>query len=233
MSMDWQESARFGLYRGFAVQLCICPLDVIKTQQQAHGGKAYDIFRERGIKGGLYKGLQPQLAKMVLKQAWTWPMITHLPSCFPFSPMGQQIATGLTIATVNAVCLTPFEKIKVQLQLGQQISWEKGWSAVGPNFRKLSVSWIAFMGAQHALRGERKLTTWETMKVGVQTAGIVGLVKAPFDWKNTISQGGLKAVKTSYFRGAPLAIISLIVHNWTSIALLNHWQVSSEQHEIA
>lgn len=241
-------SSFWGIGRGISVHSLIYPLEVIKIRQQCSQGEskcvriAMNVMREEGI-GAFYKGLAPQLVRTSIKQFWCWPMVTEMPSVlqrYQVGNLGQQVITGISIATIDAAISTPLERAKIlSASRGAnkfcfQSAYREGWQGFPTHWCKLSVNWVAFMTAQKHLRdrssGSSKdsLSFSQLTKIGVEVALIVSLVSAPFDIANTLKQAqnltssqllSLNRVFKLY-RGWPLNALSLIIHNIASVTLI-------------
>lgn len=241
-------SSLWGIGRGICVHSLIYPLEVIKIRQQCSQGtsKSYQIavalFRQEGI-SAFYQGLAPQLVKTSIKQVWCWPMITGMPSVlqrYPIENLTQQAITGLSIATVDAAISTPLERAKIlsafrgTSKFCFHNAYRDGWRGWGAHWSKLSVNWVAFLTAQKYLRdrssGSSKdpLSFPELTKIGVEVALIVSLVSAPFDIANTLKQAQnltpLHLLSRNrifqLYRGWPLNVFSLVIHNIASVTLI-------------
>ncbi len=231
-----------GVGRGLVVQSLTYPLEVIKTHQQALLSQersyqiAWRLFQQSGVRS-FYLGLTPQLVRSCCNQAWCWPMMTKIPLLLEgSSPAVQQAMTGLAIATVGACVTTPLEKARIQWALEKPFSWKKGWNGIGIHWTKLSAGWCTFLVAQEGLRkryyissGKQTLPLSQSVLIGVQVALIVSVTSAPFDVANTLKQSESLRLRVLFsgnilrkmFRGWPLNAATLVVHNTTSVALLD------------
>lgn len=241
-------SSLWGVVRGITVHTLIYPLEVVKIRQQCSQDEskslrvALTLFRQEGI-GAFYKGLAPQLLKTCIKQIWCWPMITGMPSIFQRYQIGnlaQQVLTGLSIATVDAIISTPLERAKIlsafkgASKFCLTNAFKEGWRGFTTHWSKLSVNWIVFLTAQKYFRNQssglsgQALSFPELTKIGVQVALIVSLVSAPFDVANTLKQAQNLTPSHLFsregifklYRGWPLSALSLIVHNIASVILI-------------
>lgn len=241
-------SSLWGVVRGISVHTLIYPLEVIKIRQQCSQNEsnslriALKLFRQEGI-SAFYKGLAPQLLKTSIKQIWCWPMITGMPSVlqrYQIENLGQQVLTGLSIATIDAVISTPLERAKVlsafkgTSKFCLKNAFKDGWRGFATHWSKLSVNWVAFLAAQKYLRDQssglsgQSLSFSQLTKIGVQVALIVSLVSAPFDIANTLKQAQ-NLTPTHLFsrqgilklyRGWPMNALSLVIHNIASVTLI-------------
>ena len=251
--MDYKKenlawSSFFGVARGVSVHTLIYPLEVVKIRQQCSQTEtkclkiALIVLRQEGI-GAFYKGLTPQLFKTSIKQIWCWPMITGLPPVFQsyqIENLGQQVFTGLSIATIDAAISTPLERAKILSAFKGKNNfclknmYKEGWQGFSTHWSKLSVNWVTFLVAQKYLRDRSNhcsghtLSFPELIKIGMQVALIVSVVSAPFDIANTLKQA--KNLTPSYlfsrqgffkiYRGWPLNALALVIHNIASVSLI-------------
>lgn len=151
------------------------------------------------------------------------PLVLHP---LQLGSLTDQALTGFSIATVDAMILTPLERMKI-------LSARKGdnfrafeWRGFTAYWTKLSVNWVAFLVAQKYLRDrnttDKPLTLPQLMKIGVQVAVIVSIASAPFDVANTRKQ--INAThKISEYRGWPLSALSLVIHNIATVVVLDRF----------
>jgi hypothetical protein len=202
---------------------------------------ARKIFKQEGV-GAFYKGLTPQLIKTSLKQMWCWPMITAVPGYLHTYGLGeiqQQILTGLSIATVDAVITTPLERAKILSALMGRASislsniYKEGWQGFSTYWAKRSVNMVTFLTAQQYFRDHERSPSGQIslaalIKTGILVAIILSCVSAPLDLVNTLKQsrnlslsyifnrhGGIKL-----YRGWPINSFSLSIHNVASVILI-------------
>lgn len=120
-------AALIGMMRGAASLIIEHPLDVIKTYWQAYPSKVGVISVAKEIRdlkgwGGFYSGAVPNIIRVMLKQAYRYPLMIGLPVLF-----GQltnsitliSISTGLSIALLEVGIITPLERLKVWLMTYQ------------------------------------------------------------------------------------------------------------------
>ena len=241
-------SSLWGVARGITVHLLIYPLEVIKIRQQCSQDEskslriALALLRQEGI-GAFYKGLVAQLLKTSVKQIWCWPMITGMPPVlqrYQIENLGQQVLTGLSIATIEAAISTPLERAKIvsafrgTSKFCLKNAYRDGWRGFATHWSKLSVNWVAFLTAQKYLRDRssgssgQSLSYTQLAKIGVQVALIVSLVSAPFDIANTLKQAQNLTPYHLFsrqgifklYRGWPLNALSLVIHNIASVTLI-------------
>lgn len=128
---NYIEASILGAARGAIGLVVEHPLDYVKTTLQASGAKnsirsiMRSTYTKDGIKG-FYAGVIPNTARVALKQAYRWPLMLGLPSFFQNNlfdkqdhPVLQKSLTGLTIASIESVIVTPLEKFKVWLMTNQ------------------------------------------------------------------------------------------------------------------
>lgn len=123
-------AAIVGMMRGAVSLIFEHPLDVIKTYWQAHPsrlGMISVIAEVRKLKGlrGFYSGAVPNMLRVMLKQAYRYPLMIILPVVFGLmtsSVLVVSIATGLSIAIIEVWIITPLERFKVWLMTYQRFS---------------------------------------------------------------------------------------------------------------
>lgn len=246
-SSNLMQSSLWGTIRGLYVETLLYPLEAVKIRQQcSHTSEksiyiARRIFQQEGV-SAFYKGLSPQLVKTGIKQIWCWPMIMGIPNFLKKYGIGtihQQILTGFSIATVDALITTPLERAKVLSALSRKRSlslasiYKDGWRGFTTYWAKRSINWCTFLTAQKYLRDcdhiESERRSFSALaKIGIQVALIVSIVSAPFDIANTLKQADNQALFSrlsrqgvwKLYRGWPLNALSLIVHNVASIIVI-------------
>lgn len=123
-------AAIVGMMRGALSLVFEHPLDVIKTYWQAHPGKTgiisvvFEVIKLKGWRG-FYSGAVPNVMRVMLKQAYRYPLMIALPIMFAYitsSVLAISIATGLSIAIVEVWIITPLERFKVWLMTYQRLS---------------------------------------------------------------------------------------------------------------
>jgi hypothetical protein len=119
-----------GALRGAASLIVEHPLDVIKIYWQAYPSRqsmllvAKEIRDLKGLRG-FYSGVIPNLLRVMVKQAYRYPLMIALPVVFgSFTPsvVFISIATGLSIALLEVWVITPLERFKVWLMTYQHSS---------------------------------------------------------------------------------------------------------------
>jgi hypothetical protein len=252
-SANFLSSSFWGIVRGVAVHSLIYPLEVVKSHLQVSNHscgilKTVQTIREKDGLGAFYQGIKVQLVKTSMKQAWCWPMITHIPPAlkgWKIDESYHQVLTGGAIATVDAFVTNPLEKTKYdQIFRGNQKSfifsaYKQGFHGLMIYWAHRSVSWISFLVAQQYFRDQlkdeypgQKLTLPQLIKIGLKVAALVSIAIAPFDVANTRKQVqnlspklllSRKAISTLY-RGWPVNIASLAIHNVASVVLIDQLQ---------
>lgn len=200
------------------------------------------MIEQEGV-AGLYREFSAQVLKTSLKQIWCWPMMTGIPMCLSSHGLGDmsgQMITGLSIATVDAAITTPLEKIKILSASNIKRSfsltdiYKEGWKGLGVYWAKKSVTMVTFLTSQKYLRevnrsnAEQPLSFFEMLKVGAQVSLIVSVISAPFDSFNTLKQSqnvslfhfALRSGALKLYRGLPLNVLSLVIQNVASVAVL-------------
>jgi solute carrier family 25 (mitochondrial citrate transporter), member 1 len=120
-------AALIGMMRGAASLIIEHPLDVIKTYWQAYPSKKSVVFVAKEIRnlkgwGGFYSGAVPNIIRVMLKQAYRYPLMVALPAVFGMltnSITLISISTGLSIALLEVGIITPLERLKVWLMTYQ------------------------------------------------------------------------------------------------------------------
>ena len=120
-----------GALRGASSLIVEHPLDVIKTYWQAYpsGRSLFSVAKEvRDLKGwlGFYSGAIPNVMRVMLKQAYRYPLMIALPVVFgTITPSVTyiSIATGLSIALLEVWVITPLERFKIWLMTCQNSSF--------------------------------------------------------------------------------------------------------------
>lgn len=248
------QSSVGGVVRGGMVHGIIYPLQVMKVRQQCDPrAKTSQIFWSLFQKEGptaFYAGFSHQLLQTSLKQLWCWPMMTGLPLFFEqqgVEKREQQICTGITIATIDALTTLFLERHKLQLAAGERRSsfWKnkEGWRGYSTHWSRLSINWVVFLTAQHHLRerahrqNEGPLSLPQLLTIGTQVAFLVSVASAPFDFANTRKQvqnvnlsASLRQGRASLlYRGWPFYALSLTIHNVASVFLLETLQLKTLQ----
>lgn len=180
-------SALLGVKFSFAEFAIGHPFDAVKTKLQAQGtsphqpgyftarGQIKAILRDEGLRG-FYRGGMANLARMMAKNAYRTPARPALKSTFtrmvPDSSttrgkLAVNSLTGLSLATMDAVLLTPLERMKVWLMTvprgGPSLSVQfRAWVASGalfgqlsrgmaPNIMRASSSWGCYLTVEESV----------------------------------------------------------------------------------
>lgn len=115
---------------------------------------------------GFYSGLMPNAVRVVVKQAYRWPMMIFFPNfymkLFPQSWTARfkglhKISTGVTIATIETFFVCPIERMKVFLM-----------TRINKNvhlidfFRSQRNYWAIFQSLFNGLRAQlfRQIVSW-------------------------------------------------------------------------
>jgi hypothetical protein len=158
----WHEGAA-GAAAGVAGTLLGFPLDTVKAQLQTGrsvGAMACvrTIARTEGLRG-FYRGVASPLISMTMLNTLCFETYSHTralvglppvqaPGAVAGPPAGsfaQRFAAGALVAPLIAVVSTPFELVKVQLQIDMRAPAAAGSGAAAPAARR-------FAGALHAAR---------------------------------------------------------------------------------
>ncbi len=235
-----------GIVRSGFVLSITQPIDVLKIRKQCSTddtstvGIARKILEADGLRG-FYRGFTPQLTRNSLRQAWNWPIITHLPPFFEkqgMSTMQAQVGAGLVISIADILFTNPLDWMRIQSVVQRktptlQKTYQTGWRGAGINWCRVSVSWITFLSAQKYLReyyrsSDGSLSAKNTCKTAFLVAGLVSAVSAPFDFANTLKQGKNASIRSilrqrnilGFWKGAHLRFPVLVIQNIASTILL-------------
>jgi hypothetical protein len=124
------SAAIIGAFRGALSLVFEHPLDVIKTFWQANPSETSltkvvrSIVHYKGVRG-FYSGALPNVMRVMLKQAYRYPLMIVLPVMFGVvtsSIVSISILTGVTIAIVEVWIITPLERFKVWLMTYKHVS---------------------------------------------------------------------------------------------------------------
>lgn len=119
-------SSLSGMARGLIGFPLEQPLEAVKTQWQAkpmHRNEyiiAKQIYKEKGIINGFFAGSTPNLARILFKNFYRYPLMVqlpnfyqqHLPSSICENKKYQKLFTGISIAFVEGFLICPFERLK-------------------------------------------------------------------------------------------------------------------------
>lgn len=232
---DYLGTCGWGCLRGSLVTTLLYPLEVVKIELQRvkNPPRITEIVHGIYQRGGFYRGLSPQLVKILGKQPYCWPIIAFAPERIPGPFWVQQGVAGLILGTADALTGTPLERWRFGLlfQTKKSFSW-KGFTA---QWLKLSVLWSTFLISQRYYRSQeedQKIPLDRLMIVGTKTAFWASLAAAPFDLANTLTQSQNLSPSLLWkmrsdislrrcFRGWPLSAISMLVNNISSVILLD------------
>lgn len=217
---DVAKTWMYGVFRGLGAQVFLYPLEVIKTNQQMSekliSGWAVtrQIWKDFGVKG-FTQGFAPQLAKVLLRQGWWWPVIIYFPpllSGYQVSPLMQQAITGVAVASVDTVVNSPLDRVRILLSTGKKRDmnfasfFRDGWQGAGPYWKKESVKWAAFLMGQHYFRkhlssGDGKpLSLFQIAQASFYLSFIANIAISPLDVITTLKQGKKLSILESAHR---------------------------------
>lgn len=254
-NMSLPEVLAFGAARSLAVNVMNYPIETVKTNQQVQKAPtnaysmAMKMFRSDGWHS-FYQGFGPHLAKGVVKQTVWWPVITYMPPVlkkYQLSSFQESVATGCSVAALDALVNSPLEKWRVLASTGQSNSLSvrsimfEGWSGFFPYFRRQSITWSLFFIGHHHFKKEYTgkdetgivLTPLQTLNISFKISLIGSLIFSPFDMKNTIGQinkkGAFNNIRTLstqnlrlLYRGFPLNFLSMLTQTTATIYLMNY-----------
>jgi hypothetical protein len=250
-------AAIIGMMRGAVSLVFEHPLDVIKTYWQAHPGKSgvISVISEvRRLKGwrGFYSGALPNVMRVMLKQAYRYPLMIVLPVLFAFmtsSVLVISIATGLSIAMIEVWMITPLERFKVWLMTyprfcGGVRSFIKEvrhnvvhtiYKGVRVTLLRQVISWITFLMTHDQLMVWVKSEVGSAANISLYMLLVVGVVEGtintvavlPFDCVKTHQQKK-NATKDDRF----IAKFKWIYHHYGVRGLYVGWQARMMQYMI-
>lgn len=126
----YAEATVAGAWRGLIGMPLEHPLEMIKTKWQSlvitnpHAKPATNttffsiskhIYQHHNGVQGFYHGLLPNCTRAMIKTAYRFPMMIHIPNLFASVSTDlrvQQMLTAGTIATVEAFIICPLERLK-------------------------------------------------------------------------------------------------------------------------
>lgn len=157
-----------GAFRGAASLIVEHPLDVVKTYWQAYPSRRslFSVAKEVcALKGwcGFYSGAIPNMIRVMLKQAYRYPLMIVLPVAFSaFTPSVTyiSIATGLSIAVLEVWVITPLERFKIWLMTYQYAS-----GGIKAFFKALRVNAIHSLYRGLKITAIRQVASWVTFLV--------------------------------------------------------------------
>lgn len=161
-------AALIGMMRGAASLIIEHPLDVIKTYWQAYPDRKsfLSVANEiRTLKGwlGFYSGAIPNMMRVMLKQAYRYPLMVVLPplfGTFTSSVVTISIATGVGIALLEVWVITPLERFKVWL-----MTYQKSSGGIKMFFKALRQDVIHSLYKGLKITAFRQVATWVTFFV--------------------------------------------------------------------
>lgn len=158
------------------------PCDVVITRMQAFNStfvaESKEIYRMGGILG-FYRGIAPKVTTILAKNFYIWPLLGTMPKVYQeilpeewddkWGGVTKKILTGLTMATADAIIMTPIDRIKT-LQITRQGSSSvfqymktqpKGFipemmRGFMPTFYGNCIFWVPYLGTDHYLRNSLK-----------------------------------------------------------------------------
>jgi solute carrier family 25 (mitochondrial citrate transporter), member 1 len=157
-----------GALRGAASLIVEHPLDVIKTYWQAYPSRRSMLVvakEVRDLKGwrGFYSGVIPNVMRVMLKQAYRYPLMIGLPVVFgTFTPsvIYISIATGLSIALLEVWVITPLERFKICL-----MTYQKSSGGINAFFKSLRRDVIHSLYKGLKITAIRQVASWVTFLV--------------------------------------------------------------------
>lgn len=227
------------------------PFDVVKTELQARpkGSSivhvAQSVYRQKGWQG-FYSGFTPSCIRATVKHAYRWPLIMFFPGFFDRYLQHKhstvsKACTGLVVASVDSLVLTPIEHAKVRMIRHYSVtgSLRHFLSVTGQNpraelFRGLNavyprqvVSWVTFLVSDkkakdtiRSFRETEELSAVDLFAVSGIVASINTLATMPFDLMKTRLQMESLPKKQSVVKAA-----SYYIKKYGVRALWRGWQV--------
>jgi len=215
---NYAQASVAGAARGLFALPIEHPWDTIKTRMQANQTAnqsvftvAREIIKKEGVRG-FYKGATPNAFRLGSKQAFRYPLMLWVPSVFEKNipmylkenyPPVVQIATGLTIAGLEAGFICFPERLKVYLMTKDDVKtgkitsylkqhkgqmWKEATRGLNAVCARQSVSWVSFLVADKYFKDlERKRTKTKELSFGslLGVSCMVGsvntLTNMPFD----------------------------------------------------
>ena len=154
------------------------PFDCVKTcwQAEPHLSSAKKVARHNYEKKGVlgfYAGAIPNGTRMVIKQAYRFPMMMAFPKFYRErlpenvkrnAPFVEDALTGISIATLESGIITPLERMKVVIMTSEKMKRSLVQFIARPHlfqeaYRGFSASYL------------RQLVTWSTFSVSGSKPG--------------------------------------------------------------
>jgi hypothetical protein len=209
-------AAFIGAFRGAGSLILEHPLDVIKTYWQAHPSRTSfltigkEIYNLKGWHG-FYAGAIPNVMRIMLKQAYRYPLMIVLPPIFGWvltSVVAISMITGLSIAIFEVWVITPLERFKVWLMTYQKSaggikSFIKAFKqdALHTLYKGLRVtmlrqvtSWIVFLVVHDQLMIWVKTENGGSVNISILMLFVISLIEGSI---NTLAVQPLDCVKTN------------------------------------
>jgi hypothetical protein len=122
------------------------------------------IYEKKGLKG-YYSGFGINLVRVIIKNAYRWPLIIYLLDLFKDKADKHRLnmgiagaAAGLTTAVIESIIICPLERLKVWLMTSSSnTSYKSFWrmknlgslfDGFWPVILKQTLSWASFLGTQ-------------------------------------------------------------------------------------
>lgn len=209
------EVSFLGALRGLIPLPIEHPFDCLKTLMQANlGAKSafnmvQEIYQQDGLKG-FYAGVIPNGARLMIKQAYRWPMMLAFPNFYDKFlpeetkkeyPSLKKFLTGGTIASFETLIISPFERLKVWIMtsyrdektLGNFYQQNRGnlmkelYRGLNASYPKQLVTWISFLVADEKCKalareytGEKELSFKTLLSVSFVVGAINAAITLPF-----------------------------------------------------
>jgi hypothetical protein len=223
-------SAFVGVLRGMMSLVLEHPLDVIRIRWQLAARENLKsiiggILIHKGVRG-FYSGALPHVMRLIIKQAYRYPLMLILPVCYG-ALRGRgvltSLLTGLTLAFMEILLITPLERLKVWLITSHQRTQNlrcfftlnegallkelyRGLSAMAP---RQILTWVVFMVTHDWLVafakmyvGKPVLTLTILAYISLIEGTIHSAVVLPFDCIKTHMQQGKAREATLKATGA-------------------------------
>lgn len=238
------------------------PFDTVKTRCQANPAEASikkvtsQIMEAHGV-GGFYSGCIPNGMRVMIKQAYRWPMMMvfpqffkeHLPEKLQVQyPASAKLATAVSIANLETFIICPLERLKVHLMtldhknkgitefyihhrkhLGREMI--RGIHAV---YLRQITSWASFLLTDEKMKNwerrriqKEELPFFSLMKVSLVVGAVNTAVNMPFDFVKTQMQKAEHVNERSV-----IAVIKRVYQTNGARALYAGWQVRMVQYMI-